>query len=77
MTNYATNERFKDNIAMITGSATGLGRGVICMLGKYGVKLALFDINKELLQKTIEDFKTMGIQAKEFAATNITVNYKF
>lgn len=59
-------ERFKDKIAIVTGSAGGIGKGVAYRLGKEGAKLALFDINEELLQKTIEDFGTMGIEAKGY-----------
>lgn len=46
------NERFKDKIAIVKSSASGIDRRVACKLGKEGAKLALFDINKELLQKT-------------------------
>lgn len=59
-------ERFKDKIAVVTGSADGIGRGVACRLGKEGAALALFDINEELLNKTVDDFKEMGICAKGY-----------
>lgn len=59
-------QRFNDKIAIITGGATGIGNGIALRLGKEGATLALFDINKELLQKSVEDFKRMGIQAKGF-----------
>ena len=60
------NERFKNKVAVVTGSATGIGRAVALRLGKEGAILALFDMNKELLQETIEQFKEMGIRAKGF-----------
>lgn len=59
-------ERFNNKTAIVTGSADGIGKGVACRLGKEGAKLALFDINKVLLEKTIEEFNIMGIQAKGY-----------
>lgn len=59
-------ERFQNKVAVITGSADGIGKGVACRLGKEGATLALFDINKELLQTTVEEFKDLGIEAKGY-----------
>ena len=50
-------DRFKDKVAVITGSADGIGKGVACRLGKEGATLALVDNNKELLQTTVEEFR--------------------
>ncbi len=61
-------DRFKDKVAVITGSADGIGKGVAYRLGKEGATLALFDINKELLQTTVEEFRELGIQAKGYLA---------
>lgn len=60
------NERFNNKIAIITGGADGIGKGVACRLGKEGAKVALFDINDNLLQKTIEEFNELGIAAKGY-----------
>lgn len=60
------NERFNNKIAIVTGGADGIGKGVACRLGKEGAKVALFDINKNLLQKTIEEFTELGIAAKGY-----------
>ncbi|WP_018616925.1 SDR family NAD(P)-dependent oxidoreductase [Segetibacter koreensis] len=59
-------ERFKDKVAIITGGADGIGKGVACRLGKEGAVLAVFDINRELLDSTIREFEGLGIQAKGF-----------
>lgn len=59
-------ERFQNKVAVITGSADGIGKGVACRLGKEGAVLALFDVNKELLQGTVEEFKDLGITAKGY-----------
>jgi len=60
------NERFRNKVAIITGSADGIGKGVACRLGKEGAVLALFDINKDLLEKTIAEFQHEGINAKGY-----------
>ncbi len=60
------NERFKNKVAVVTGSATGIGRAVALRLGNEGAILALFDVNNELLQETIEQCKEMGIRAKGY-----------
>ncbi|WP_018617426.1 SDR family NAD(P)-dependent oxidoreductase [Segetibacter koreensis] len=60
------NERFKDKVAVVTGGADGIGRGVAYRLGKEGARLALFDINQELLQKTVAEFQRDGIEAKGY-----------
>lgn len=59
-------ERFQNKVAVVTGSADGIGKAVACRLGKEGATLALFDINKELLQATVEEFKDLGIQVKGY-----------
>jgi 2-dehydro-3-deoxy-L-rhamnonate dehydrogenase (NAD+) len=60
------NERFSNKVAIVTGSADGIGKGVACRLGKEGASLALFDINKNLLEKTIAEFTDLGIKVKGY-----------
>ena len=50
-------KRFTNKIAVISGGATGIGKAIACRLGKEGASVALFDINKTLLRKTVEEFK--------------------
>lgn len=60
------NKRFNNKIAIVTGSAGGIGKAIACRLGKEGATLALFDINKVLLQKTVAEFKKNGIKTKGY-----------
>ena len=60
------NKRFSNKIAIITGSAEGIGKAVAYRLGKEGAILALFDLNKGLLQKTVKEFEKNGIKAKGY-----------
>jgi len=60
------NKRFSNKIAIITGSAEGIGKAVAYRLGKEGATVALFDFNKVLLEKTVEDFEKNGIKTKGY-----------
>ena len=60
------NKRFSNKIAIITGSAEGIGKAVAYRLGKEGATLALFDLNKALLQKTVKEFEKYDIKTKGY-----------
>jgi NAD(P)-dependent dehydrogenase (short-subunit alcohol dehydrogenase family) len=59
-------KRFNNKIAIITGSANGIGKGVAYRLGQEGATLAMFDNNQTLLNSTVEEFKMSGINAKAY-----------
>lgn len=59
-------ERYKDQVALITGAAEGLGKATANRLGMEGASLALFDCNKDLLQKTCEEFEAKGFKVKKY-----------
>ena len=59
-------KRFSNKTAIITGGAEGIGKAIAYRLGKEGATLALFDLNKVLLQKTVEEFEKNGIKAKGY-----------
>ena len=48
--------RLKDKIAIITGSASGFGKGISEKFIKEGAKIIMVDINKSLLKKVSKDF---------------------
>ncbi len=58
--------RFSNKIAVISGAAAGIGKAIACRLGKEGATLALFDMNKSLLQKTVLELKKNGIKSKGY-----------
>lgn len=58
--------RFKNKIAIITGSAGGIGKAVALRLGKEGAFVALFDQNEMFLQDTMKEFIQQGIPAKSY-----------
>ncbi|MFT3700869.1 MAG: SDR family NAD(P)-dependent oxidoreductase [Agriterribacter sp.] len=55
-------DRFSNKIAIVTGGADGIGKGVASRLGKEGAVVALFDINEELLTKTAAEFEMHDIE---------------
>jgi 3-oxoacyl-[acyl-carrier protein] reductase len=58
--------RFNNKIAIITGSAGGIGKAVAFRLGQEGATVALFDQNEMLLHETVKEFKQHGIRAKSY-----------
>jgi NAD(P)-dependent dehydrogenase (short-subunit alcohol dehydrogenase family) len=59
--------RFKNKIALVTGSADGIGKAVACRLAREGATVALLDINKDLLKQTVQEFSDLGLPAKGYA----------
>lgn len=56
---------FKDKIAVITGAACGIGRSLAFSFAKRGMKIALVDINKELMSKVAEELRKDGTEVLE------------
>ncbi|NGZ77057.1 acetoin reductase [Saccharibacillus alkalitolerans] len=47
-------------VAVVTGSAGGLGKGIAQRLAKDGFKVVLHDINEDLLQSALKEFEADG-----------------
>lgn len=52
--------RFENQIAVITGGADGLGKGIAERIASEGGTVVLFDINNDLLTKTVDEFSQQG-----------------
>jgi len=48
---------FKDKIAIVTGAASGIGKGLCEELAGRGAKVVATDINEEMLQSTVASIK--------------------
>jgi 3-oxoacyl-[acyl-carrier protein] reductase len=59
-------DRFRDKVAIVTGGADSIGKGVACRLGREGAKLAIFDINEKLLKQTVKEFSETGLDARGY-----------
>jgi len=51
---------FKDKVVLVTGAASGIGKGIAEAFGAEGAALVLGDIDGEKLAKTSEELKAMG-----------------
>jgi len=52
----------KNNIAIVTGGASGMGAATARMLSKHGAKVAIFDMNKEAAEKVAAEIKGIALQ---------------
>jgi 2-dehydro-3-deoxy-L-rhamnonate dehydrogenase (NAD+) len=57
-------KRFEGQLAVITGAADGLGKGIAYRLASEGCRVVLFDINGKLLQQTVEDLKKLDFDVE-------------
>ncbi|GAB3736711.1 SDR family NAD(P)-dependent oxidoreductase [Spirosoma lituiforme] len=55
--------RFADQVAIITGGAEGIGKGIAQRIASEGATVILFDINGALLDRTVAEFVSQGYQA--------------
>jgi 3-oxoacyl-[acyl-carrier protein] reductase len=53
-----------DKVALVTGSARGLGQAIALKLAEAGADLALCDLNAEWLEETAEKVKALGRRAE-------------
>lgn len=58
--------RFEGEVAVISGGADGLGKGIAERIASEGGTVALFDMNKQVLDKTVSEFKSKGFDASGY-----------
>lgn len=58
--------RFSDQIAIISGGADGLGKGIGVRIASEGARVILLDINEAFLAATVEEFTSLGYQAEGY-----------
>jgi NAD(P)-dependent dehydrogenase (short-subunit alcohol dehydrogenase family) len=59
-------KRFENQVAIITGGADGLGKAITERIASEGGSIALFDINQNLLDKTVTDFRRRGYNVSAY-----------
>ena len=57
-------DAFKDNVAIVTGAASGIGRALGEELARREAKVVLADANRELLDEVADSLATSGYQAE-------------
>jgi len=53
-------KRFQNQVALISGGADGLGKGIARRIAMEGGTVVLFDINKNLLDATVRELRQYG-----------------
>ena len=51
---------FEDRVAVVTGAASGIGRGMVETFIEAGMKVVLADVDKDRLQTTVKTFQDSG-----------------
>lgn len=59
--------RYKDQVAIVTGGAEGLGKAIASRLGAEGASLALFDRNTDLLDSTVDELMALNINVRPYS----------
>jgi 3-oxoacyl-[acyl-carrier protein] reductase len=62
-------KRFENQVAVISGGADGLGKGIAARIASEGCTVVLFDINERMLEQAVNEFKDRG-----YAADGIVVD---
>lgn len=65
-------KRFENQVAVISGAADGLGKGIAKRIASEGGKVFLVDVDEEALNKTINEFNQLGFKAAG-VVTNISI----
>ena len=53
----------KDQVAIITGGARGIGKSIADKFAENGATLVIVDVNEEVAQQTAEEYKGKGLKA--------------
>ena len=58
---------FAGKVALVTGSARGIGKTIAAAFGRAGAKVAISDLNREASKATVREMRKAGIDAHHFA----------
>lgn len=56
-------EIMKDKVILVTGGATGIGKGIAKLFGRYGAKVMIASRKREVLALAVDDLKRASIEA--------------
>ncbi len=55
-------------VAIVTGGARGIGRASSLALARHGFAVAVIDLRQEVMAKTIDEIRALGVEALPFVA---------
>jgi NAD(P)-dependent dehydrogenase (short-subunit alcohol dehydrogenase family) len=55
--------RFKNSCAIVTGGASGIGKGICLAFAREGANIGVVDLNSEGINKTVDEVKEFGGKA--------------
>lgn len=58
--------RLKDKVAIVTGSARGIGKATALKFAQEGAKVVVCDVNLDQVNETVEEIKRLGFEAVGF-----------
>ncbi|MFA5928061.1 MAG: SDR family NAD(P)-dependent oxidoreductase, partial [Candidatus Margulisiibacteriota bacterium] len=53
----------KDKVAVITGSARGIGKAIALAMAKEGANIVISDVNLEMAEATAKEISALGVKA--------------
>lgn len=63
--------RFSDQVAIVTGGADGLGKGITHRLLSEGATVVIFDVKDSLMQAAEAEFKGLGLERVSSARVDV------
>ena len=64
-------QRFEEQVAIVTGAATGIGLGIARRLGSEGARILVADIDEQEGERAVADLASQGIDAR-LAVADVT-----
>ena len=60
--------RLEDQVAIVTGAASGIGLGIVERFAEERAKVALVDLNEDLGREAVSAFRSKGLVCEFFSA---------
>ncbi|BDG70516.1 3-hydroxybutyrate dehydrogenase [Roseomonas fluvialis] len=60
-------QRLQDQVAIVTGAASGIGRGIAHLMAREGARIAIADLALPAAEATVADFAAEGLMAMPVA----------
>ncbi len=62
-----SNKELESLVALVTGSARGIGKEIALPLAGRGAAIAVVDVQKETAEATAQEISALGIEARAYA----------